>query len=243
MIRAAWQAARVLRVRQFALQREACALCAFGFTARLAHDETAVRCPRCGASAITQSLVDVLSGIPRDLSRVDACELSSRGGLMEWLAVRARSLMTSEYFEGVTPGQVHEGVTCQDVQRLSYADASFDLCTSTEVFEHVEDDAAGFRELFRVLRPRGWLVFTVPLDPDGFTLERTQLQDGCRRAILPAEYHTDSHRGHRVLCYRHYGADILDRLRAAGFIEAALRFPVRRLFGFARPVVVARKAG
>ena len=243
MIRTAWKAARVLKLRQFALQREACALCAFGFTARLAHDETAVRCPRCGASAITQSLVDVLAGITRDLSRVDACELSSRGGLVDWLAVRAQSLATSEYFQGLASGQTHQGVMCQDVQRLSYADASFDLCTSTEVFEHVEDDAAGFRELLRVLRPRGWLVFTVPLDPNGLTLERTQLQDGRRISILPAEYHTDSYRGHRVFCYRYYGADILDRLRAAGFAEADLRFPGRRLFGFGRPVVVARKAG
>jgi ubiquinone/menaquinone biosynthesis C-methylase UbiE len=32
------------------------------------------------------------------------------------------------------------------VQRLSFADASFDLCTSTEVFEHVPDDRAGLRE-------------------------------------------------------------------------------------------------
>ena len=44
-----------------------------------------------------------------------------------------------------------------------YGDASFDLCTSTEVFEHMPDDLNGFSEIRRVLRPGGRFVFTVLL--------------------------------------------------------------------------------
>jgi SAM-dependent methyltransferase len=45
---------------------------------------------------------------------------------------------------------------------LPFADASFDLVTSFDVLEHVEDDLAALGELARVLRPGGRLAVTVP---------------------------------------------------------------------------------
>jgi SAM-dependent methyltransferase len=48
------------------------------------------------------------------------------------------------------------------VDQLPFRDASFDTVLSTEVWEHVEDAAAAARESFRVLRPGGRLLITVP---------------------------------------------------------------------------------
>jgi SAM-dependent methyltransferase len=47
-------------------------------------------------------------------------------------------------------------------ERLPFAGASFDTVLSTEVWEHVEDPGKAARESFRVLRPGGYLVVTVP---------------------------------------------------------------------------------
>ena len=52
---------------------------------------------------------------------------------------------------------------CQDVQHLTFDDAEFDICTSTEVFEHVPDDIKGFKEIYRVLKDDGVFIFTVPI--------------------------------------------------------------------------------
>jgi len=241
MLRRYWQAAKLLRPTQFGLARESCPLCRCPVIIRLAASEIGVRCPRCGASAVTQSLVDVLERECPRLGALHVYELSAAGPLVNHLRARCARLAGSGRLAGAAPGTASAGVHCDDVQRLSFGNAEFDLVTCSEVFEHVEDDAAGFAEVHRVLRPGGRLVFTVPLSGQPATVERTALIDGRRVQILPPAYHADRYRGTRVFVYRDYGDDILDRLLDAGFAEARIEAPQRRLFDFARPVVVARK--
>lgn len=45
---------------------------------------------------------------------------------------------------------------------LPFADASFDLVTTLDVIEHIENDVAALRELHRVIRPGGLLLVAVP---------------------------------------------------------------------------------
>lgn len=49
-----------------------------------------------------------------------------------------------------------------DIQRLPFLDGSFDKILMSEVLEHLPDDAAGLRELHRILRPGGILALSVP---------------------------------------------------------------------------------
>jgi len=145
-------------------------------------------------------------------------ELSSRGALFTYLRRRWPDLYFSEYFGDVPPGERKNGIPCQDIQRLRLPDASFDLVTSTEVFEHVPDDRKGYSEVYRVLKPGGYKVFSVPLSMEGRTRERAVLEAGGVRHLLEPEYHSDRIRGRwTVLAYRNYGSDIVDRLRDAGF--------------------------
>lgn len=45
---------------------------------------------------------------------------------------------------------------------LPMTDASFDIVSALDVIEHIEDDRAVLREMFRVCRPGGLLLMTVP---------------------------------------------------------------------------------
>jgi SAM-dependent methyltransferase len=159
----------------------------------------------------------VLEGV--GLSRTATVfELSSRGALCRYLRRTFARVTFSELWDDVKPGEFRGGVQCQDVQHLTYGDGSFDLVTSTEVFEHVPDDRRAFAEVHRVLRPGGLLVFTVPLMDEGRTLERAEIRYGRIVHLVTPEYHGDRLRGRRgVLAFRTYGPDILERLRAAGF--------------------------
>jgi SAM-dependent methyltransferase len=49
-----------------------------------------------------------------------------------------------------------------DAMRLPFAEASYDVVLALDAFEHFDDDLAAMRETWRVLRPGGVLVATVP---------------------------------------------------------------------------------
>lgn len=202
------------------------------------------RCLRCLSTPIHRVVGQVVARIDLpSTSRV--YELSSKGALVRYLRQRFPSLYLSEYFDGFQPGEFSKGVQCQDVQALLLPDESFDLVTSTEVFEHVPEDLRGFREIARVLRNGGWFVFTVPLFDSEETLERVRVEaDGSFTFLAQPEYHFDRLRGKgKVLAFRTYGRDILQRLAAAGFEASieAVNEPAIAVAG--QQVIVARKGG
>jgi SAM-dependent methyltransferase len=45
---------------------------------------------------------------------------------------------------------------------LPFPDGAFDVITALDVIEHIEDDRAMLRELYRITRPGGLLLFSVP---------------------------------------------------------------------------------
>jgi SAM-dependent methyltransferase len=236
-------AARLLKWNQLSLRGGRCSLCGTTVFVKLRNDEMAVRCVQCRASSVTISFVSVLKSLVPDLKSVHVYELSSRGPLVGFLAKEAGKLTLSEYFDDVPVGQFKGNVQCQDVQNLTFQNNTFDVCTSIEVFEHVADDARGFREVYRVMKPGGLFLFTVPNLEQYETVERAIIVNGQIRHLLPPEYHGDRLRGHHaVLCYRNYGMDILERLALAGFIKTrVIQADDPTGWGFARKVLIGYK--
>jgi SAM-dependent methyltransferase len=225
-----------------AIGRFSCPICASRLLLRLARTEIGVRCLGCSASAITLSMVSTLVAERPGFRKDKVYELSSRGPLYLFLRRTVADLTFSEYFDDLPPGEWRGGIQCQDIHRLTYPDASFDLVTSTEVFEHVADDRRGFAEIRRVLRPGGAFVFTVPIENAERTVERAVSSGGGTRHLLPPAYHDDRIRGRNaVLVFRDYGRDITGRLLAAGFGSARIESRYAKAFlGAGRGVVVAR---
>ena len=55
-----------------------------------------------------------------------------------------------------------QNVRQSQAERLPYEDNSFDIVTGLDVVEHLDDDVGGLREMFRVLRPGGYLFTAAP---------------------------------------------------------------------------------
>ncbi len=57
-----------------------------------------------------------------------------------------------------------KGLTVQKglAETLPYEDGTFDITTALDVIEHLDDDVAGLREMFRVTKSGGYSLFFVP---------------------------------------------------------------------------------
>lgn len=232
----------LIRKSPFAFTIRRCPYCGPSLFVWLGPAATDVRCIGCSAGVVQLGIGWALRENFGALGKCDVCELSSRGALSAYLRRKARSVATSEYFADVPLGTLHNGVRCEDVQRLTYASASFDLVTHTEVLEHVPDDARAMAELLRVLRPGGSMIFTVPMHDGEHTVERARQHDGVIEYLMEPVYHLDLLRPEGILAFRDYGLDIIERLRAAGFVDARILAPSRRLRWLGgSPVIAARK--
>lgn len=71
-----------------------------------------------------------------------------------------------------------------DARRLPFADASFDVVTAMDIVEHIDDDKAASCEIFRVLKPGGRLLVTVPAFPSLWS-EHDEALHHYRRYTVP----------------------------------------------------------
>lgn len=124
--------------------------------------------------------------------------------------------------DGTRPGAINRnGLRNEDVTRLTFDSNQFDIVGSFDVLEHVPDYKKALSELFRILRPGGSLVMTAPFRIGSKeTLVRARAkEDGTIEHLLPPEYHGDPLSAEGVLCFYHFGWDILDDMRLAGFSD------------------------
>jgi SAM-dependent methyltransferase len=121
-----------------------------------------------------------------------------------------RTLRASTNIDYVTGDLIDQSVDVRlDVMMLPFPDDSFDLIICNHVLEHVADDRAAMRELYRVLRPGRPALLQVPI---AMALENS-LED-------PAAV-TEADRirlfGQRDHCRLYAAKDYVRRLEEAGF--------------------------
>lgn len=115
-------------------------------------------------------------------------------------------------------------ISNQNLEALTFDDASFDVVITSDVMEHVRLDDRAHREIYRILKNGGVYIFTVPHDRSWKdTLTRVRITDPDDPVkdehILEPEYHgdTNSDDGTGVLAYRTYGKDLEEYLSQLGF--------------------------
>lgn len=94
-----------------------------------------------------------------------------------------------------------------DLTTIPLKSANFDAIICIHVLEHVTDDQAAITEMYRVLRPGGWALISVPIRLDRTTYEDPSITSPAERKVAFGE---TSH-------VRWYGHDFVDRLENAGF--------------------------
>lgn len=146
-------------------------------------------------------------------------EINSLGKLHTYIAPHS-GLFYSEY------GSKVEGIPSEDVCNLSYGDKVFDFVLNSDTLEHVPDFDMALSEIRRVLKPDGVHLFTIPILFDRYTRIRAKIGAHGVRHLLPASYHgAPCEELSDWLVFNEFGADVLDRIRRAGFIVELVADP------------------
>jgi SAM-dependent methyltransferase len=183
-------------------------------------------CSRCGSSNRQRQMAFVLRtslGLPSagPLALREDCRLynAEANGALHAALAEAPGYICSEYWgEAQVPGTVVNGIRHEDLERLSFTDDAFDVVLSSDVLEHVPDAYQSHSEIFRVLRPGGRHIFTVPFAGTAHDQVRAlRVKDGIEHLAEPL-YHGDPVRPDRgVLVWRIFGEEMLTRLQTIGF--------------------------
>ena len=218
---------RAGQIRNHIITPDIAAGCGFSDALAEAYDEReGLTCRACGASQrashIAQVLLDLYGypGCPSlaalcaapFFAALDVAELNECAQLHQFL----RSLPKLRYSEF---GSLDPLVSSESVLDMSYRDGTFDLFLTSDTLEHVPDVDRALAEIYRVLKPGGRHIFTVPAvwgRPD--TRRRAIIQDGLIvHLMLPPCYHGGSVNPDDCLAFYEYGDDIVDIVRRAGF--------------------------
>lgn len=135
----------------------------------------------------------------------------------------------SEYFGAEhRSGEVVGEVLHQDLQRTSFADETFDIVLTFEVFEHIPDATAAEREVVRILKAGGIYCFTVPFMPESeHDLILAELDEsGELKHYGEPQYHGDPIRPEEgILVYRLFSYhDLKRRFEELGCAFTSYRF-------------------
>jgi AhpD family alkylhydroperoxidase len=180
-------------------------------------------CPSCGLNNRLRLCVQLIERMASEGASIYLTEQVTP--LATYLARKYRNLAMSEYLgDGLASGTVNAGgIRHEDVTALSYSTGSFDNVLSFDVLEHVPDYRSALAEFARVLKDGGSLILSAPF---GVLTEKNVVRarvasDGQVEHLLPPEYHgdpVDPQGG--ILCYYHFGWELLEDMKAAGFKEA-----------------------
>ena len=142
----------------------------------------------------------------------------SSGSLHRYLSPMPHYICSEYLGMEYKPGEMTKGVRHENLMQLSFEDNCFDIILSSDVFEHIPLAYRGHREVFRVLKPGGRHIFTVPFHQTLYFDEVLAEWDGGQPKLLkPPIYHHDPLSPQGILVYTIFSLQMLLKLNELGF--------------------------
>ena len=235
----------------FPLERGHCHVC--GRTGDFIHKtnsaRTGYRCSHCSASlryrhqakviveAFSDGQYESFAKFSRSLTckNLDIYEPGIIGPFRKYLR-RHPNYQQSSFLPDSSSEKQRAEVRCENLESLTFDDNSFDLVISSDIMEHVRKPYDAFAEIYRILRPGGCHVFTIPLSwpPTRRTVKRIDV-DGKDAFLMPPVYHGSPMKNCSNLVYNDFGEDLIATLGCLGYVTEVTGLSCNRTFLTRKP--------
>ncbi|MDX2479779.1 MAG: class I SAM-dependent methyltransferase [Desulfuromusa sp.] len=171
-------------------------------------------CVRCNSIPRHRALIKIVhEKFPSFLS-MKIHESSPSGAASAKLKKKCLDYTPTYFYPDLEPGKYRNGFRSENLEKMTFADNSFDLMITQDVMEHVMNPAPAFAEIARIIKPGGAHVFTVPVFKGKKTLVRAYEKNG--QVYYPEEkdFHgnpIDREKGSLVT--REWGDDLIDFIK------------------------------
>jgi hypothetical protein len=122
----------------------------------------------------------------------------------------------SQFFSDCEPGSRVGPFVCQNLEKQTFADNSFDLVITQDVLEHIFHPSDALKEIHRTLKPGGAHIFSVPVINRHRKSEvwATLSKDSKVVFTHSPEYHNSPVNENGCPVSMHWGFDIVEYIRA-----------------------------
>ena len=183
-------------------------------------------CASCKSIPRNRQLVKILKKVKPNFYELQIHESSPSGAVLKKKKKHCKNYSYSYFYPDIEPGEYNKetGCMCQNLEKMTFPNESFDIVITQDVMEHVFSPQAVFKEIERILKPGGIYIFTVPVYFN--TLDKT-----CKRAELINEkinyieepiYHGNPIDQKGSLVTYDYGADFFDIIKNSCNLKIAL---------------------
>lgn len=150
-----------------------------------------------------------------------------------YLKRNCKNYTDSQYYPDVAPGTMHKGFRCENLDKLTFDDNTFDLFVTSDVFEHVMNPEKAFAEIARVLKPGGLHIFTMPWYPELPVTRRRATCDQHGNVIHHMEpiYHGNPVSKDGSLVTIDWGLDFCDKVYEFSGMTTTIYVEIDRSFG------------
>jgi SAM-dependent methyltransferase len=179
------------------------------------------RCLYCNSIPRQRAIITILERAFPNWRDLRIHESSPGGPSSDKLTRECKDYSASQFFPSVPLGTYHDGVRCENLERLTFGDGTFDLVVTQDVFEHVMNPGPAFSEIARVLKPGGAHVFTVPYFFWKKTLVRAVASPDGIKYLEPPDYHGNPIDDKGSLVVTEWGPELIEQIYSnSGMITA-----------------------
>ncbi len=194
-------------------------------------------CPECRLSNQQRALAFAISQIEKHYrdKRMDIYLMERNSPFYQWISNSnmAANITGSECFgDELDSGKLVKAIRHKNAEQLSFANNTFDLVISNNTLEHVLNPQSALFELYRVLKPQGQLLITVPFYLDKEKTEcRAELINGKLNHIMSPVYRHNHFSGKKSLVLYDFGWDFFHEIKSAGFSKVELCLYWSEIYG------------